>query len=244
MQPVLRLRAGADVLAVTDDAWTRELIPPTWSGPAWSLPGAAAYGSGPAGEPAATVTVVGAPAAAAALGAAVLADLPEAPYVLTVPRGAVPLPEGEAQEWELMTTRTAPPPQPREEDVVPLAPGPELADLLNAASPGHSVRPGAPEVHLWAGLRAGDGGLASVGALLLREGTGAPHIASVATAPAHRGQGLAAAVTAWLTRRALEGGAPWCSLAHLSTEQTAHRVYERLGYRTVQEFTSVTLDAW
>jgi predicted GNAT family acetyltransferase len=77
-----------------------------------------------------------------------------------------------------------------------------------------------------------------------RPGTGAPHLASIATAPAHRGRGLAAAVTAWLTRRALEHCTTGCSLARLDSARTAHRLYERLGYRTVQEFTSVTLEGW
>lgn len=244
MLTVTRPRDGAEVLAVAGDPWTREWITPDWRGPAWAVEGAVAYGSGSADEPAAAVTVTGAPDAAAALAGHVLDALPEPPYVLNLPRGAWPLPEGEREEWALMISETAPAAQPGEEDVVLLTPGPELSALLAEASPGHLVRPGDPQVEVWAGIRAAGGELACAGALLLRPGTGAPHLASIATAPAHRGRGLAAAVTAWLTRRALERGAPWCSLARLDSARTAHRLYERLGYRTVQEFTSITLDVW
>lgn len=243
MPTVTRLRGGADLLDAAGDPWTREWITPAWEGPAWAVEGAVAYGLGTPDEPAAHLTLTGTPRAAAVLAASVLAELPEPPYVLTVPRGTQPLPDGEREEWALMTTATAPPPQAGEEAVVPLEPGPELSALLAEASPGHLVRPGDPQVALWAGIPGPDGAPVCAGALLTRPGTGAPHLASIATSPAHRGRGLAAAVTAWLTRRALERAAT-CGLARLDTATTAHRLYERLGYRVVQEFTSITPEVW
>ncbi|WP_432138462.1 MULTISPECIES: GNAT family N-acetyltransferase [unclassified Streptomyces] len=243
MLTVTRPRGGADLLAAADDPWTREWITPEWTGPAWAVQGAVAYGLGTPDEPTATVTVTGTAEAATELTAQVLSTLPEPPYVLTVPRGTGSLPDGEREEWALMTTAAAPPAQPGEEKVVPVPPGPEVAALLAEASPGHLVRPGDPQVAVWAGVPGPDGTPVCVGALLTRPGTGAPHLASIATAPAHRGRGLAAAVTAWLTRRALER-APGCSLARLDSARAAHRLYERLGYGTAQQFTSVTLDVW
>lgn len=246
MQTVIRLRTGEEILAVADDPWTRALIGRSWSGPAWSLPGAVAYGTGTPAEPDAAITVVGTPEAAAELTRAVLADRAEPPYVLTVPRGtSLDVPHDEPEEWELKTTRHAPPHQPGEDRVTVVRGAErEIYALLAVASPGHSVRPDNPEIELWMGIRDEAGELLSAGALLRRAGTGTAYLASIATSPTMRGRGLAAAVTGRLTRTVLNRGADWCTLAHHSDNLSAHRVYERLGYRTAQRFTSVEPEIW
>ncbi|MFC6065414.1 GNAT family N-acetyltransferase [Streptomyces ochraceiscleroticus] len=238
---------GAEILAATDDLWTRSVIGPSWTGPGRLLPGAVCYGTGTPDEPDGSLTAIGDPHAVAELVARVLADRAEPPYLVTVPRGTeVPGAQSTAQEWELLALHDAPPPQPAEERVVPVTmeAGAEITALLTAASPEHSVRPGAPEAELWAGIRNPDGTLIAVGAMVRKPGTALRSLASIATAPAHRGRGLAAAVTAQLARRALQRDPSCCVLALDSTNHNARRVYHRLGFRTVQEFTTVEFDTW
>ncbi|MGK5628111.1 GNAT family N-acetyltransferase [Streptomyces sp. URMC 123] len=248
-----RLATGTDLLAAAPDPWTRGLIAPSWTGPAWAADGAAAYGTATGPDPAGWITLVGEPAAAGRLLRAVLADLPEPPYGVTVPRGTDldgvpgapdPADDAEAYEhWELMTAARAPEPVRGEERVAAAEGDPaEIGALLAVASPGYAVRPGDPQVELWAAVRAPGGDLAAVGALQRRPATGVAHLASIATGPAWRGQGLGAAVTSWLTRRVLASGDPECTLSVHSTNATARRLYERLGYATVSTFTSVSLD--
>lgn len=241
------LCTGAEILAATDDLWTRSVIGPSWTGPARLLPGAVCYGTGTPDEPDGSLTAVGEPHAVAELVRRMLGDRAEPPYLVTVPRGTeVPGAVSATQEWELLALHDAPPPQPAEERVVPVAreASTEITALLTAASPEHSVRPGAPEAELWAGIRDPDGTLIAVGAMVRKPGTDLRSLASIATAPAHRGRGLAAAVTAHLARRALQGGPSCCVLALDSANHHARRVYHRLGFRTVQEFTTVEFDTW
>ncbi|MEU7578415.1 GNAT family N-acetyltransferase [Streptomyces sp. NPDC041068] len=252
MLTVIAHRDGAGLLAAAGDPWTAGLITPDWSGTAWSVPGAAAYGTAPGPEPTEWITAVGAPDRAAALLHAVLPGLPSRPYGLTVPRGTAldgidgVIPEDEApyEHWELMTTAQAPASHPSEERVRmgDDASHAELSALLTEASPGYAVRPGDPQVEVWATIRTPEGALAAVGALQRRPGTGVAHLASIAAAPALRGQGLGAAVTGRLTRYVLEKGEAFCTLSVHSGNDAALRLYRRLGYRTAQEFTSVELD--
>ncbi|MEV4432057.1 GNAT family N-acetyltransferase [Streptomyces sp. NPDC049585] len=243
-------RTGASLLAVAGDAWTAALIAPGRDLVAWSLPGAAAYGTASGPEPTEWLTVVGAPEPAADLLRAVLPDLPAPPYGLTVPRGTdltglpgTAVADETYEHWELMTATRAPQPHPLEERVRTDDAGiPEITALLTAASPGYAVRPGDPTVQTWATLRTEDGELAAAGALQRRPGTGTAHLASIATAPALRGRGLAAAVTGRLTRDVLAGGEAVCTLSVHSDNASAVRLYRRLGYTTAQEFTSVQLE--
>jgi GNAT superfamily N-acetyltransferase len=61
----------------------------------------------------------------------------------------------------------------------------------------------------------------------------------VATPPAHRGQGAASAVTAWLTDRLLDGGA---SQVTLQASEAGYPVYQRLGFTTPGGFRRHTFD--
>jgi ribosomal protein S18 acetylase RimI-like enzyme len=58
-------------------------------------------------------------------------------------------------------------------------------------------------------------------------------IFNVATPPAHRGRGFAAALTARAVTDGLARGARW---SWLQSSEAGYRVYERLGFRTVEDW--------
>jgi ribosomal protein S18 acetylase RimI-like enzyme len=214
------------------------------------------------------VSVVGNPEATPKLVDAALADLGEQVAGVTVPRGvplalwnAAPPPGHEHDsEWDLMATWTAPPAQAGESRVIPLDDPFEIQAFLDRVSPTHSVRADYELAKLWLGVRgepadvassAGSAGsdtsgsptsvpsgsLLAVGALTRRI-SGVAYLASIATDPHARGQGLGAAITAQLTRRVFEGGEKLCTLAHYHPNEPARRVYLRVGYRTTHRFSS------
>jgi ribosomal protein S18 acetylase RimI-like enzyme len=192
------------------------------------------------------LSVVGNPQAAPALVDAALADLGERIAGLTVPRG-VPLatwnadpPPGEHDDsaWDMMACTTPPPAQADDARVVPLGDLTQVQDFLDRVNPQHSVRADYELVDLWAGVRDEDSGaLLAVGALTRRL-SGIAYLASIATDPAARGQGLGSAVTGVLTRRVFDGGEQLCTLAHYHPNDSARRIYLRLGYRTTHQFCS------
>ena len=144
-------------------------------------------------------------------------------------------------DWEWFVTRTPPPAQPGEDAVAWLAPSPEtdaeLIDLLRAWSPRHDVDPGQPSVRRWAGLRDERGTLVAAAAHTEHR-AGVPHLASVVTHGEHRGQGLGAAVCAWLTRSLLAEGTGWVTLGMYSDNDVGRRLYRRLGFIGDHHFTS------
>jgi len=71
---------------------------------------------------------------------------------------------------------------------------------------------------------------------------GQARIAPVYTPPAERGRGYAAAATAAATRSALEAGAREVLLYTDLANPTANRLYERLGYRGVEDRETVAFD--
>jgi ribosomal protein S18 acetylase RimI-like enzyme len=142
-------------------------------------------------------------------------------------------------DWEWFATTASPPRQPGEEQVGWLDETDldGVRELLAAWSPRHDVAPGEPGVLGWCGLRAEDGRLVAVAAHTQRR-PGVPHLASIATDGEHRGRGLGAAVTAWLTRRLLDDGHGMVTLGMYSDNDVARRLYERLGYTCFHRFTS------
>ena len=142
-------------------------------------------------------------------------------------------------DWEWFVTRAAPPLQPSEESVawLPARSDDELRALLHAWSPRHDAEPGQHGVLRWAGIRGADGDLVCAAAHTERR-PGVPHLASVVTHGAHRGQGLGTAVTAWLTRTLLAEGTGWVTLGMYSDNDAARRLYRRLGYANDHHFTS------
>ncbi|MEU9116829.1 GNAT family N-acetyltransferase [Streptomyces sp. NPDC048483] len=199
----------------------------------WSGDGAAAWLDEARGH----VWSVGEPAAAAGLVLRAAHELPGHVREFTGPRGTDALagrhlPVTGAVEWVFRWTMEEPPVQRAEERVVALEEShhEELLAFLTAHSPAHSTGPGSFGVSLWAGIRDPDGRLVACGAMSSLRDSGAPLMASVATDAGLRGQGLGAALTAWLTRYAVRRHG-YCTLWQLADNTPAERLYTRLGYR-------------
>ncbi|MGW0732521.1 GNAT family N-acetyltransferase [Streptomyces sp. NPDC002851] len=199
----------------------------------WSCDGAVAWLDARRGH----VWSVGDAAAAARLILRAEHELPGHIREFTGPRGVDALLRErlgltEVVEWIFRWTLTEPSSMAGEERVVELGEEhhEELVAFLAEHSPAHSTGPGSADVSLWAGIRGADGQLVACGALSSLRDSATPLMASVATDSAQRGQGLGAALTAWLTRRAVrEHGL--CTLWQLAGNAAAQRLYDRLGYR-------------
>jgi GNAT superfamily N-acetyltransferase len=190
---------------------------------------------------------LGPPDAAVGLLVDLLTELGEGVGSASVPQGSARLllPSyalDPGNDWEWFAASTAPPPQPGEDRVRWLADsepavGEEIADLLRRHSGRHDAEPGQEHARRWCGVRDQDDGLVAVAAHTeLRPGV--PFLASVATRTDARGQGLGAAVTAWITRQLLAEGHGWVTLGMYSDNAVARRIYQRLGYTCVHAFTS------
>lgn len=149
---------------------------------------------------------------------------------------------GPGGEWDWMWTDREPPTVPREDDLVVLddtEDAEEIAQLSAVHSPTGEGDPGTGRTRLWLGLREEGGALVAVGAQQALE-TGVPHLAGIVTHAAHRGRGLATAVTAGLTREAV-GRVGVCTLGMYSANPPARAVYLGLGYRTAYAWHSRAL---
>ena len=215
---------------------------------AWTAPGGFAF-VGPAYDGSGWwLTASGDHAAVPALVSAAVAQFDGELAGLTVPRGVTiaqwNVIEDEISEWDLMLAQAPPPAQPHEDRVAVIEDLALVQGFLDRTSPTHSVRADDPEVLAWGGVvdggmpgSNGSGDLVAIGALVRRP-SGAAYLASIATAEQARGRGLGSAVTAYLTRRAFASGAPDCILAHYHPNESARRIYLRLGYRTTHQCTS------
>jgi GNAT superfamily N-acetyltransferase len=196
------------------------------------------------------LTVVGTPETAAALMRHALAGLPRRPHGFSVPRGTDlgALEISEPETWDFMAFDPAwnvpLPVLPGEERVVELLPSPEadaeIGDFLKVANPTHSAKPGWEAIQAWGVVRDAEGALLACGAYCRRDG-GNGYLASIGTHPEARGQGLGAAVSAWLTRRSLTNGDGFCALGHWYPNEPARRIYARLGYRTTHQMMSARI---
>lgn len=265
---IRRIRDHADLLAVAGALpWVRYGVDPGWGTPSWVHEPSP---TSTAGEGAVSVAVVrrrrsyGTPLtvlgpAAPVLVEAVLPGLRTAgtdPAVrvgaVTVPRaaeadvaGRLGLAPCAAARWEWMWTPHPPEPVPgedavRELDVTGPGEAARVAAFLRACSPRHSTTPDGDPAGPWLGVLGGDGAVLACGTWA-EVTAGVPVLASIAVAPAARGRGLGAAVTAALTRRAFAAGAPACAVDLYSDNDVARRLYRRLGYRLDREFSSWTL---
>lgn len=144
----------------------------------------------------------------------------------------------EGNDWEWLCTIAPPPEVAAESRLVRLTRGhqPEITALLAAANPGTDARPFEhPEQH-WVGVRDDDGRLVACG-VRERSLAGHPILSGITVDPAHRGRGLGLAVTAYLTRRAVEESGV-CTLGMYSHNAVARRLYLGLGYGDVHEWSS------
>lgn len=156
----------------------------------------------------------------------------------TVARAGLPL-TAEGGDWEWMWTGTAPAPEPREETLVQLddvEDAEELRTFAHTHNPRVWTRIGEGAVVRWVGARGADGALLAVGGAE-REDSGVPHLAGILTATQARGQGWGRVVSAALTRWAVAGQGV-CTLGMFSDNDTARRLYHRLGYRTSRRWCS------
>lgn len=149
---------------------------------------------------------------------------------------------GEGADWEWMITDTPPAVSTRAGEVVWLADddAPAISALLEAASPRHSADPGDDDVRGWVGIRSPEGGLVACAAHT-EAVPGVPHLASIATHPTVRGQGLGSVVTGELVRRLLAARAPVVTLGMYSDNTVARRTYRSLGFRCRHFFSSRAL---
>ena len=210
---------------------------------AWEVDGGYAFASidGYGGDPC-WLSVAGALGSAAVLVEVALGELGEQCCGITVPRGLdITRWVGQEQpnQWDAMRCDAPPPAQPGEERVARVTDLAALQAFLDRVNPHHSVRADHPEVERWLGVaEEASGELLAVGAFTRRR-RGTAYLASIATAPEARGQGLGASVTAALTRHAFASGDSLCTLAHYHPNDAARRIYLRLGYRTTHQSQSI-----
>ena len=163
---------------------------------------------------------------------------------VTVPASALPLlPDPlrpvEVNLWDWFFTEAPPRTQPGEE-AVSWATDDDVADivdLLDTDSPRHSARPGDSDVLRWSVIRGDDGRLLACAAHV-EYVPGVAHLASIVTRADQRGRGLGRAITAWLTRRLLDEGAPNVTLGMYADNDVARRLYRDLGYVDSHHFAS------
>lgn len=245
---IRRLTSTEELFAVAEgDYLLRTDVSPGMQGFGWAAADGGLAVCGPTNDGMrGWLTVLGAPGAGAeALLRHALAELPQPPLGVSVPRGTdtgwLELVDRETWDYMVYESSAEPPAQPGEERVAALAPSPEndaeIEEFLKKANPTYSAKPGWEAIRSWATIRDDAGSLLAVGAYCVRDGASG-YLASIGTLPAVRGQGLGAAVTAWLTRRSLRDGNPFCSLGHYWPNEPARRLYLRLGFRTTHEMSS------
>lgn len=169
--------------------------------------------------------------------------LPDEVLSVTVQRGSLDavgrhLPLQTGNEWEWLCTSTPPPAVDTEGRVLVLGPDDEAAirELLELANPGTDARPFEyPDQH-WVGVRDDAGTLVACG---VREPNlaGYPVLSGITVHPDARGTGLGLAVTARLTRDAVEE-AGVCTLGMYSHNDVARRLYTGLGYGQTHAWSS------
>ncbi|WP_129711003.1 GNAT family N-acetyltransferase [Haloactinopolyspora alba] len=165
--------------------------------------------------------------------------------MVVVPRGAAG-PGRERfvprHEWEWFWTTEVPAHRPGEAAVEQLdtddvAVADELTELLRASSPATSALPGDPTVDSWYGVRDTAGALVACAAESERSSE-VPNLRAIAVRPDLRGRGVGADVTARVMRVGFDAGAPAVTLGMYSDNDTARGMYERLGFRMGQAFTT------
>ena len=161
-------------------------------------------------------------------------------------RSTASIPSGFAlnDHWDFRWITAPVPPQPGQDRVVPLGADDASAinGLLDVAFPSSMVRPGHPIARGWLGVWSGP----TLVACAADRSTQSPDptavpvgvIGGVATHPEHRRQGLAAAVTATLTEQ-LQARYGLVTLGVIAGNDTASRMYERLGFTGLLEITSI-----
>lgn len=148
---------------------------------------------------------------------------------------------GAGGDWDWMWTKTPPRALDGEQEIIELediADADEIRGFYATANPGAESQPGEGVAQLWLGVR-GRSGLIAAGSLHSTP-AGYPHLTGIAVDPAARGRGLGAALSAVLTRRALERSS-MSTLGMYADNDIARAVYTRLGYQVARAWSSRTL---
>lgn len=143
--------------------------------------------------------------------------------------------------WDWMWTTTSPPRLPEEDDLTPLddrADAPDILALHEIGNPTAESQPGEGRSERWVGCR--EGGTLVAAAAMQRTAGGIPHLCGITVAPSHRGRHLGLAMTATLTRYAVQAEGI-CSLGMYADNDVARGVYTRLGYRVAHSWSSMRL---
>jgi ribosomal protein S18 acetylase RimI-like enzyme len=239
------VRTYDDLLsAAGGDPFVLHEVGRSFRGPGFSVPGAVAFvRQNPVGRR--SMACIGSTPAIDRLLAGVrhtaqVADL--AVTSVSVPADAEPLLHkqfevGDGGHWEWMWTTTAPPPAPGESALVALGAVdlPEVQRLLEVGNPTTHARPGEHSDERWVGVRH-DGQLVAC-AVMERNGAGRPHLAGITVHPSRRGLGLGLAMTAHLTRLAVDADGV-CTLGMFASNDVARRLYHGLGYVTAHAWCS------
>lgn len=169
--------------------------------------------------------------------------LPDPLARVTVQRGSLDavarhLPLGGGNDWDWLCATQAPSEVSAEHRVAPLGPEdePSIRALLEEGNPRTDAHPFEYPGQRWVGVRSFDGTLVACG---VREPNAAGHplLAGITVHPAERGTGLGLAVTARLTREAVDE-AGVCTLGMYADNDVARRVYTRLGYGDTHSWSS------
>jgi GNAT superfamily N-acetyltransferase len=239
------LRTYGDLLsAAGGDPFVLHEVGPSFRGPGFSVPGAVAFVRQNAVGRRSMACIGSTPEIDRLLAGvrrtAQVADL--AVTSVSVPADAEPLLHkhfevGDGGDWEWMWTTTAPPPAPGESALVALGAGdlPEVQRLLEVGNPTTHARPGEHGDERWVGVRH-DGRLVAC-AVMERNGAGRPHLAGITVHPSRRGLGLGLAMTAHLTRLAVDADGV-CTLGMFASNDVARRLYHGLGYVTAHAWCS------
>jgi ribosomal protein S18 acetylase RimI-like enzyme len=162
---------------------------------------------------------------------------------VTVQRGSLDavarhLPLGEGNDWEWLRALEPPPAVAAEGrlDTLDQGDAPVIRALLDLANPGTDARPFEYPDQRWVGVRDDDGSLLACG---VREPNlaGHPVLSGITAHPSARGTGLGLAVTARLTRDAVEETGV-CTLGMYSHNDVARRLYTGLGYGDTHAWSS------
>ncbi|WP_137121958.1 GNAT family N-acetyltransferase [Segeticoccus rhizosphaerae] len=246
-----RLTSYEEVLEASGgDAFVRYELPSSYPGPAFSLDSAVAFvRTGSSGRTG--LTAIGPTDDLDRL----LARLQDTGELAQFPVTSVSLPQHAAGlharyfgtstggDWEWMWSTTTPPVFAQEKALVELDDTGDLAEitaLLEQGNPTTHAHPGEGVTELWLGVRDDAGALVACAALH-RNHAGHPHLSGITVAAHLRGRRLGLAMTAALTRRAVEREGV-CTLGMFSDNDVARRLYHGLGYRTAQSWASRRLD--
>lgn len=243
------LSSRDDLLAVTgpDDGYALTAVPAAIDG--WTCRGAVGYvrHSRRRGT---SLVAWGPESGLAALLDRLIADRVPAAHDVTgisVPLGSARLAAdrlalGDGGTWAFMWTETAPPPNPREADLLPLddaADAEEITALAARENPLFEGFPGTGAARCWIGARDERGDLVACGAIHALE-SGAPHLSGILVAASARRRGLGRAITGALTREALASDGV-STLGVYADNAIAIGLYEDLGYRTAVTWASRAL---